>query len=389
MKDHFEKFLGLGNVSDNENDLLAYGYDASEMQGKARLVLFPSQDEQLRLIISYANRSNIDVVVRGNGSNINGMTIPNNSLVVSMQGFDRIHALNVTEGWVKVDAGVTIAELNDALKEQGFRFPLDTSSRKQNTIGGLIAKNGYSRYSVKYGRASDICTELEIIDGSGKVITVKKNISDYVGLEGTTVIIIRATIKIIPLRERSADIHFFDTLTQAIEFVDLISKEKPLSIDFLDQAAATYAGFNTRHTIIVEWEGDRGSMKHEVYASTLSRRDQLRKNLGNAGYTRFEDGQVPIEQLEYCIRWCESKNLPVVSHAGSGVVHPFMKQEQQSIREEWCAWLSEHGSVSGQHGYGLRKKAYVPQEIKSRLRRLKEQSDYNNILGRGKLYDYI
>ena len=127
MKEHFEKFLGSGNASDNANDLLAYSYDGSELSGKARIVLFPSQDEQMRLILSYCNRSNIDVVLRGNGTNLMGMTIPSQSIVVCTQGFDRIHAPNIREQWVNVDCGVTITELNEALKEHGYRYPIEPS----------------------------------------------------------------------------------------------------------------------------------------------------------------------------------------------------------------------------------------------------------------------
>lgn len=76
MKEHFERFLGPGNATDNPSDLLAYAYDGSELSGSARIVLFPSQDEQLRLILSYANRSSLDVIPRGPGTGQVGRRMP-------------------------------------------------------------------------------------------------------------------------------------------------------------------------------------------------------------------------------------------------------------------------------------------------------------------------
>ena len=390
MKEHFEKFLGSGNASDNANDLAAYSYDGSELSGKARIVLYPSQDEQMRLILSYCNRSNIDVVIRGNGTNIMGMTIPNQSIVLSTQGFDRVHALNVREQWVNVDCGVTITELNEALKEHGYRYPLEPSGKKLTTIGSILARNGSSRHSQKYGKAIDTVVGLELIDGTGKYFTVNKDFEEYLGNEGSALMILRAKVKIVPIQDRSVDIHYFDTLTQALEKINEVKQLGPLSIELLDSAAATYAGYNTKHTLLVEWEGTRGAVQYENYASLMNKRENLRKTLGGAGYILLDDGYAPEEVLLEVLEWCRNHELPFVCHAGMGIIHPFFKREQEALRDTWCEYLIAHnGQAAGQFGYGLRKKKYVPAGLKTKVRKLKERYDYNNILGRGKLYDYI
>jgi FAD/FMN-containing dehydrogenase len=389
MKDHFEKIVGLGNVSDNENDLLAYGYDGSELAGKARLVVWPNHEEQLRMILSFCNRSNIDVIMRGNGSNPCGMTVPNNSIVVCTQNFDRIHTLNTGEGWVKVDAGVTVAHLNETIAAQGFRYPIETKSAL-TTIGSLLARNGASRYSERYGKAADTVIELEVMDGTGKFFTVTKDITEHLGTEGTVFIIIRAKLKIVSLTERSADIHYFETVQQAIEHVHTTKEQHPLAIEFLDSAAATYAGINTKHTVITEWNDNRGAHKYENYVLIVQKREHVRKSLGVKGYIHIDDSTVASDKITEAIEWCRQKELPVVAHAGIGIVHPFFKREQETLREEWYEWLHKNNQdVSGQFGYGLRKKKYAPPRLKNRIRVLKERHDYNNILCRGKLYDFI
>jgi FAD/FMN-containing dehydrogenase len=319
-----------------------------------------------------------------------GMTVPNNSVVVCTQGFDRIHVLNAREQWVKVDCGVTIADLNEAIVAEGFRYPLENTFRKLTTIGSLLARNGMSRHSQLYGKALDTVIELEVMDGTGKFFTVTKDFEEYIGNEGSIFIILRAKLKVVPIKERSADIFFFDSVSQAVQTCWSAAEKKPLAIEFLDSIAATYAGLNTRHTVIVEYEGDQGAIKYENYLELTRKREAVRKNLGIKGYIHIEDGQVSQEHLEQAINWCREKELPVVCHAGLGVVHPFLKREQEKLREEWAEYLTKSGqNAAGQFGYGLRKKKYVPTGTKNRIRKLKERYDYNNVLCRGKLYDYI
>jgi glycolate oxidase len=392
MRDHFERILGRGNATDAAIDLLAYSTDGSEQEGKARVVLFPTQDEQLRLILSYANRSTIDVIPRGLGAGMNGGAIPDNSIVVSMLGFERIHAINIREQWVNVDAGVTIAQLNEALVEHGVRYPLEPFAAATTTIGGFLAENGTSRHGLVYGNAKDTVLELEIMDGTGKFVATKNDIEDVIGSEGTLAIIVRAKLKIIPIRERSADYVFFDTLSQAIQrsFELSEAQRKPIAIDYLDPAVATYTGINTKHTLLIEYEDDKGSLRHEEYAKAIAKRARVRRRLGEQGYVRFEDSIVEPALREQAIRWCNERSLPVVAHLGQGIIHPFFKREQEAAMQEWWEYLTQHGaSVVGQCGYGRRKRAYVPESERTRWRQAKERLDYNDILGRGKRYDFI
>ena len=391
MKEHFEKFLGTGNASDSPADLVAYSYDGSELKGTAKAVLFPEQEEQLRLILTYCNRTNTDVMIRGNGSNPVGAAIPDQSVVVSMQGFDTIRAINVREGWVEVEAGVTLHELDQALTTHGYRYPL-TPRNPLTTVGSFLARNSTTHHGLTYGRAVDTVKGLEIMDGTGKLLTIIKDFADYVGKEGTCFIITRAKLQIIERKPRSADIVLVDTLGQAMSKLHEIldGKEKPLSVEYLDSASATYLGISTMHTLLVEWESERGSAKHEQYTALATKILHARRRIGEQGHILMDDGQTTPNTFEQALRWCADKNLPVLADAGQSIIHPFFSRTNESIRKDWYEYvLSVGGSPHGTDGYGLRKKAYVPTELKTKLRQLKERHDYNNVLARGKLMEYI
>jgi glycolate oxidase len=390
MKEHFEKILGPANASENPNDLEAYSYDASELPGKARMVLFPSSDEEVRAIFSYCNRSNLDIILRGNATSSTGGATPNNSIVVSTQNLNKIRAINVREQWVHVDCGATIQELNDALKPHGLLYPLTTGAHKLTTVGGLLSVNGWNKYSFRYGRPLDTALELEIMDGTGKLFTLKQDAKECAGFEGTCVCVVRAKLRVTPIVDRTADVKYFDTLPEALEYATDSLEKKPLSVDFVDSIGATYAGMNTKHAVIVEYDSDEGSHKYENYAALMHKREHVRRAVGQQGYVLREDARVDDTLLLEALDWCIRHELPVVAHVAVGVVHPYMKREQEQLRDAWCAYVTEHGGMAaGEYGWGVRKKKYVPQQLKVKLRQFKERYDYNNILGRGKVGDYV
>lgn len=391
MRDHFEQILGLGNATDNPNDLFAYSYDASELSGTCRAVLFPSSDEHLRQILTYCGRINVDVVVRGNGSNTSGQTIPANSVVVCTQNLNRIHALNTNEGWVQVDCGVTIGILNDALNQHDVVFPLQGASDNLTTIGALLATNAPSRYSGRYGLPSERLVELECMDGTGKHYTFTRDFEQYCGNEGSVFILIKAKLKTVQRAERSASLEYFDKPHQALERSHALRNDPDIiAVDYFDVAAATYCGLNTKHTLFIEHAGGAGTHLHEDYKRLLQKRYQARRLLGAKGHTKRADGRAHNEQLLDAIEWCIERDTPVICHLQTGVIHPFFKREKEQLFNDWAEYLAAMGaSPVGQHGYGLVHKKHVPPGLKTKIRQLKERYDYSNTLGKGKLYDYI
>jgi FAD/FMN-containing dehydrogenase len=251
-----------------------------------------------------------------------------------------------------------------------------------------------------YGRAADTVRELVLMDGTGKLLTVTKDFNDYLGREGACFIIIKAKLAVEERKPRTADIILSDTLNQAMVKVNELKEgapavpgigaEKPIAIEYLDEVTATLTGIATKHTIIVEWAGERGAVKHEQHTSLMNRLTNARRRLGDQGHIILEDGKTPPEAFEQALRWCAGKNLPVIADAGQGIIHPFFSRSNEGKREEWYDYLvSIKGSPNGTEGYGLRKKKYMPLEIKNKLITQKERYDYNNVLARGKLVEYV
>jgi FAD/FMN-containing dehydrogenase len=84
-------------------------------------------------------------------------------------------------------------------------------------------------------------------------------------------------------------------------------------------------------------------------------------------------------------------------HAGDGNIHTNillddadLPRAQAAVKEIFAATLRMGGSISGEHGIGLAKSAYLPMEVgpdaMAAMKRIKQALDPNNILNPGKIF---
>ena len=388
MREHFEKVLGISNALDHENDLRAYSYDASGFQGKARIVLFPESDEHLRQILTWANRTNIPVTLRGLGANPNGQVIPNNSLVVDMSKFERIHTLNLKEGYVLVDVGVVLSDLQRFLARHDYQLAINPTTSNVATIGGLLAMNQMDRQSHKYGRLRENVLDFEMLDGTGKhYLTGDKR---FIGLEGIGAVITKAKIKVRPRKNPvSTDLLPFEEKHDLVASIEELNNNlNVVSLEYLNPLMSELLDFKKKHHLLVEYNSEEGEIKNQEVQEKLWRmRDDAWKAASKQGNTLIEDVTIPTNYLYEFLEWCDERQLPVAGHAGLGIMHPFYKPGVD--REELYEYVQMRGGdAAGQHGYGQLKKAWLPKYKKDLVIELKDEYDYNDIIGRGKLHDY-
>jgi FAD/FMN-containing dehydrogenase len=391
MRDHFAKLLGYENALDNEFDLLAYSYDASGLQGKARIVLFPENEEEIRQILTWTNRTNIPVIIRGLGANPQGMVVPYNAIVIDMSRFDKILTLNLKEEYVVVQPGVILSDLQKTLRKHGYEFAINPESRRVATIGGLLAMNQMSRQSYKYGRLSKNVLNIEILDGTGK--HYPQGDRRFIGLEGVGAIITKARIKIRKIQESYSTslLDFTEKHELLAELENLKGHLGVCSIEYLDPRISEMLNMKKAHHLLVEYIGEDGEIQNqEVQAGLWKQRANAWSVATKNNYSILEDVTIPEHKLYEFLEWCDERRLPVVGHIANGIMHPFFSDEAtQNQREELYEYaIMLGGDAAGQHGYGEVKKAYVPKHIKKLVNELKDEYDYEDIVGRNKLHEY-
>ena len=113
-----------------------------------------------------------------------------------------------------VEAGVTLAVLQAALRPHGQRLALDPPQPERATLGGIIASNAFGPRRARFGSVRDLLIGISIVRadgtlarGGGKVV---KNVAGFdlprlmVGSLGTLGLIATATLRLHPLPQQEA-----------------------------------------------------------------------------------------------------------------------------------------------------------------------------------------
>lgn len=111
-----------------------------------------------------------DIVVspRGGGTGTNGQSLTDGLIVDLSKHMNKVLDINVSERWVKVQAGVVKDQLNAAVREHGLFFAPELSTSNRATIGGMINTDASGQGSCLYGKTRDHVLELQtvLLDGS-------------------------------------------------------------------------------------------------------------------------------------------------------------------------------------------------------------------------------
>jgi len=370
----------------NKNIVKVYESDASRLEGRALDVVHPRNVAEVRGIVANAKR----VVIRGAGTGLAGGAVPQNGLdvVLDMSKMNGIYGFDRERKTVEVGAGAVLDELQGYLFRFGFEFPVKPSSHAVATIGGMIATDAVGARAIKYGRTSNWVKWVEVVDGNGEVsrrgVT---ELSDYAGMEGITGVIVRACLKLSPLKKRSASLVRVDSLEEIVSIVRNLKRNFAVSmIEFLDGSISKGIGLGEGHHLIVEYEDGSGELKGGEYDELIETRDKIYPWIAGEGYSRIEDPKIMIDRFVKLIEWLEVRGIPVFGHIGVGILHPCFSKEQEKFIPEMMKLVKRlGGSISGEHGIGILKKNFVEANDRKILVNVKKRTDPMNKFNIGKV----
>jgi glycolate oxidase FAD binding subunit len=133
--------------------------------------------------------------------------------VISTLGLCEIVEYAAQDQTVTVEAGITLAELDRRLAQNGQRLVVEVAQPERATVGGAIAANAYGPRRMRYGSLKDLILGVTLAraDGTtaragGKVV---KNVAGFdlskllVGSYGTLALVTTATLRVHPLPEKT------------------------------------------------------------------------------------------------------------------------------------------------------------------------------------------
>ncbi|MDO4742133.1 MAG: FAD-binding oxidoreductase [Candidatus Saccharibacteria bacterium] len=168
--------LTVGNIFDSPEVLDAHATDCSALTIRPKFVAVPESTSDVQRIMRFCHQLavknlKIPVTIRGSGLREGGAAL-GNGLVISMSKMSRLLEADQHERLVRVEAGITLKELNTALSMYGLTIPI--SGFENDTIGGLISSFVVDELSGKYGGIQKYVEKIEAVLTNGEVIQTER-----------------------------------------------------------------------------------------------------------------------------------------------------------------------------------------------------------------------
>jgi glycolate oxidase subunit GlcD len=318
-----------------------------------------------------------------------------------------------------VQAGVVNADLVERAGRYGLTYAPDPSSQSACTLGGNVAENSGGPHCLKYGVTSRYVTALRVVGAGGEVLDLGPDptgrgpdlVGLFVGSEGCFGLATEIQLALVPRSEAVRTLlATFPRPEEAGSAVSAIIAAGllPAALEIVDgstiravEASIFAAGYpvDAGAALVVEFDGPEPGLDEELdraaafcveAGATEIRRasgDLERAALWKGRKKAFgamgrlapdllvQDATVPRSRLPEVLRRVDAiargHGLAVanVFHAGDGNLHPnllFDRRNPEQVarvelasREIMEACVAAGGTITGEHGVGLDKRAYM------------------------------
>lgn len=397
------------------------GRDASVFDGGVSgPVCFPINTAEVQAIMRIAREHERNIVPRGAGTGLAGGAIPLGApIVVAVTKMNAIVEVDTENRIAWVEPGVVNLDLTRFLTRSGFHFAPDPSSQQVCTIGGNVANNSGGPHCLAYGVTNAHVQAMEVVLPSGEVAMLGGLEAEpagldlrgaFVGSEGTLGIVTKVAVTITPNPPAVKTLLLsFKTVSDAANTVSQIIAAGivPAALEVMDQRitqaveAYVHAGYPTDAgaVLLAEVDGLAESIeidadqiaaighKNDALDVRVAANEEERAALWKGRKTAFgavaqiapdyylHDTVVPRSQLaavlEKIYAIADKYDLLVMNvfHAGDGNLHPllvFDARDEGVLDRVHAAGaeivrvsLDAGGVLSGEHGIGVEKQAYM------------------------------
>ncbi len=420
LVDELRTIVGRQFVLIEKEDVVVYEQDGSILQAMPEIVVVPADSTEVSAVVRAAAKAGVPIVPRGSGTGLAGGAVPaEGGVVLSLARLDRILEIDLKNRVAVVEPGVINLEITKAIAKDGFFYAPDPSSQAACSVGGNIANNSGGPHTLAYGVTVNHILGVEVVLADGEIAWLGGRVPDtpgydltgvFVGSEGTMGIVTKAVVRLMRGREtvRTLLAVFEKPEAATRTVVDITAAGIiPAALEMMDQATiqavekGAPCGYPTdaAAVLLAEIEGVRehGERAMALIQSIcrqngarevrLAQDDAERQLLWKGRKGAFgalgliapnyyvQDGVVPRGKLpEIMARVAEIAArygliIANVFHAGDGNLHPNilfdmrkpgeLDQVIKAGEEILKACVAVGGSITGEHGIGLEKKAYI------------------------------
>lgn len=438
--------VGVENVLSAHSELLVYECDGFTIEKNSPdVVVFPHTTEQVAEVVRLCNEAGVPFLPRGAGTSLAGGCLPvGGGVMIVLTRMKEILEINLRDRYAVVQPGVVNVWLTNALKGTGFHYAPDPSSQGACTIGGNVATNSGGPHTLKYGVTVNHVLGVEAVLADGRIVQFGGPAEDapgldlvgaLVGSEGTLAIVSKIWCRLTPNPQGVRTLlGVFDSVDDATTTISAIIAAGivPAALEMMDRGIvqaleeAFRFGFplDAEAVLLIEVDGLEAGLdeqrdqivalcrEHGAREVRQAANAQERQKLWKCRKQAFgaigrlspsyctQDGVVPRTRLPFILQRIraigDKYGLRIVNvfHAGDGNIHPillFDERHPDEVRRvlkasneilEEC--LACGGSVTGEHGIGVEKIAFMnkmfsPSDLAAMERLRKAFNPRNNL----------
>ena len=385
-------------------------------------VAYPENTAEVAALVRICAEHGCPVIGWGAGTSLEGHGLAiRGGISVDFSRMNRVLEVSPEDMDARVQPGVTREALNAELRATGLFFPVDPGANA--SLGGMAATRASGTTAVRYGTMRDNVLGLEVVLADGRIIRTgtraRKSSAGYdltalfVGSEGTLGLITELTLRLRGQPQAtSAAVCAFETMEGAVAAViETIQSGVPMArIEFVDAATAlavngfSGANFLALPHLLVEFHGTEAGVAEqaETFGSVAAehggrgfdwaRQAEVRNRLWKMRHDAYlailasrpgaraivTDVCVPISRLAEAVAETQADIEaspipgPILGHVGDGNFHAILlmdtsNPQEVEAAEALSARMAERalrlgGTVTGEHGVGMGKLAYMEAE---------------------------
>ncbi|MGY9015647.1 MAG: FAD-binding oxidoreductase [Rhodospirillales bacterium] len=394
-KDAFSAVVGPKGIIDSDSDLEPYLVEQRGMyRGECDLVVRPKDTIETAKVVKVCHEHGISIVPHGGNTGLVAGGIPNGGIIIDTTRMNAIRDIDPINQTITVEAGVILADIQQAAADVGCLFPLSLGAEGSCRIGGNLSTNAGGVGVLRYGNTRDLTLGLEVVLPDGRVWdglrALRKDNTGYdlkqlfIGAEGTLGIITTAVLKLYPLPKQQETVvvtcssphaaldmfsraqrAFVDNLTAFEMFprnaLDGVLIHVPGAVDPFDESYPYYAlielsspredkGLRDAFESLLEAAFEDGTITNAVVATSQSQAKELwrlRETIPEAerldGPSFKHDVTVPVSAVaDFLVRAkakveAEMEGVRVIAfgHMGDGNIHFNVCNPLDMDREEF------------------------------------------------------